>query len=157
MQNLLNKFNGKSFKYCSKMYAVKNTKIVNQKAVILTDGQSFVKTESELEAFMDDIEFIKVASEKSIEKISYVNGGMTPMAAWKPEKQVNEALEVLNTEIKHAETAAQKLSNKLMEVFEALSDNPTEDTYKKATAMVGVSNSIINVQMAQIKFLSLKK
>jgi hypothetical protein len=148
MQNLLNKLNGKSFKYCGKTYTVKETKIVNQKAVILTDGQSFVKTNSELEAFMEDIEIIKIQQFK--------DGGLVPKS-YVHVSEIAVQKSPLQAEIIVAESNAQKVSNKLMEVFETLSNNPTEDTYKKAAAMVNVSNSIINVQMAQIKFLSLKR
>lgn len=148
MQNLLNKLSGKAFKYCGKTYTVKETKIVNQRAVILTDGQSFVKINSELEAFMDDIEIVKIKKANSIAAAA---------------KSFNQPAEVvvksspLQAEIVVAESNAQKVSNKLMEVFDMLSDAPTEETYKKAQAMVNVSNSIVAVQMAQIKFLSLKK
>lgn len=143
MQNLLNKLNGKSFKYCGKTYTVKNTKIVNQKGVVLTDSQSFVKTNSELEAFMEDIEFVKLDKKDLLEFI--------------PSNELVAKSSPLQAEIVVAESNAQKVSNKLMEVFNSLADNPSEDTYKKAAAMVNVSNSIVAVQMAQIKFLSLKK
>jgi hypothetical protein len=143
MQNLLNKLNGKSFKYCGKTYTVKNTKIVNQKGVVLTDSQSFVKTNSELEAFMEDIEFVKLDKKDLLEFI--------------PSSELVAKSSPLQAEILVAESNAQKVSNKLMEVFNSLADNPSEDTYKKAAAMVNVSNSIVAVQMAQIKFLSLKK
>jgi hypothetical protein len=143
MQNLLNKLNGKSFKYCGKTYTVKNTKIVNQKGVVLTDSQSFVKTTSELEAFMEDIEFVKLDKKDLLEFI--------------PSNELVAKSSPLQAEIVVAESNAQKVSNKLMEVFNSLADNPSEDTYKKAAAMVNVSNSIVAVQMAQIKFLSLKK
>jgi hypothetical protein len=43
-----------------------------------------------------------------------------------------------------------------MEMFEQLADKPTKETYEQATAMVSMANSIVNVQMAQIKFYRLK-
>jgi hypothetical protein len=148
MQNLLNKLNGKAFKYCGRTYVVKETKIVSQKAVILTDGQSFVKTNSELEAFMEDIEIVKIEKFK--------DGGFVPKP-YIPSDEVVFKSSPLQAEILVAESNASKVSNKLMEVFNSLADSPTEETYKKASAMVNVSNSIVAVQMAQIKFLSLKK
>lgn len=160
MQNTINKLNGKSFRYCGKVYTVKSTKIVNYKAVIMTDSSSFVKTESELSAFMDDIEFVK-KDDLKVDKsfVSTLNPVLT--AKIQKAKEVNnslpEKISPLQVEIIAAETATQKVSNKLMEVFESLCDNPTDDTYKKAAAMVNVSNSIVNIQMAQIKYLSLKK
>lgn len=161
MQKTINKLNGKSFRYYGKVYTVKSTKLVNYKAVIMTDSSSFVKTESELSAFMDDIEFVKKEDLK-VNK-SFVST-MNPvlMDEIQKAKEVNnnslpEKVSPLQVEIIAAETATQKVSNKLMEVFESLCDNPTDDTYKKAAAMVNVSNSIVNIQMAQIKYLSLKK
>jgi uncharacterized lipoprotein YehR (DUF1307 family) len=52
---------------------------------------------------------------------------------------------------------AAKVSNKLMEMFEQLAGKPTKETYEQATAMVSMANSIVNVQMAQIKFYRLSK
>jgi len=160
MQKMINKLNGKSFRYCGKVYTVKSTKIVNYKAVIMTDSSSFVKTESELSAFMDDIEFVKKEDFK-VDKsfVSTLNPVLTAEIQKAKEviNSIPEKISPLQVEIIAAETATQKVSNKLMEVFESLCDNPTDDTYKKAAAMVNVSNSIVNIQMAQIKYLSLKK
>lgn len=165
MQKTINKLNGKSFRYCGKVYKVKSTKLVNYKAVIMTDSSSFVKTESELSAFMDDIEFVKkedLKVDKSFVSTMEPRGELRDKRDFELKaKEVNNSLpektSPLQVEIIAAETATQKVSNKLMEVFESLCDNPTDDTYKKAAAMVNVSNSIVNIQMAQIKYLSLKK
>jgi hypothetical protein len=148
MQNELNKLNGKSFKYCGKIYTVKETKIVNGKAAILTNGQTFIKSEVQLKAFIEDIEFVK---KETIADDSSETKAISAMQLLKQD------IKVFNAEVLAAETVAQKLSNKLMEVFDSLSDKPDEATYKKASAMVQVSNSIVNIQVAQIKFLSLKK
>lgn len=152
MQNLLNKIEGKSFKLNGKIFTVREVKIVNHKGVILTDGSSFVKTKSEMEAFMEEIEILEVLPVKS-----FVPGGVTGGDYYKPFDELVLKSSPLQAEILVAESNAQKVSNKLMEVFDLLADSPTEETYKKASAMVNVSNSIVNVQMAQIKFLSLKK
>lgn len=169
MQDLLNKLSGKSFKYCGRVYTVNNTKIVNQKAVILTNIQTFSKTLSELEAFMDDILFIKVdkaipvvnkkAVFSEIDKDEWkpLKEKTHEVEQWKPSKEMVVKLTPHIAEIVAAETTAVILSNKLMDVFNELSTNPTETTFKKATAMVGVSNSIINVQLTQMKFWALKK
>lgn len=152
MRSHLNKLSGKCFKYCGINYDVVEVKVVNYKAVIKTNRQIFVKTETEMNAFMDDIEILgKVGA------VDVVLSTQTAKEEWKPAKVVSEAVAVFNTEIVAAESAAQKLSNMLMEMFESLAGSPSEDDYKKASAMVNVSNSIVNVQMAQIKFLSLKK
>lgn len=149
MQKNLNKFNGKAFCYCGKVYVVKNTKIVNYKAVILTDAQSFVKTESELDAFIDDIEFVSLKKNDISAPKSIVD-----MAIIKSTPVKNNALQA---EIISAESNSQKVSNKLMKMFDLISDSPTEETYKQAEAMVKISNSIVNIQTAQMKFLSLKE
>jgi hypothetical protein len=47
------------------------------------------------------------------------------------------------------------LPNKLMEMFEQLAVNPQKKPMSKL-AMVSMANSIVNVQMAQIKFYRLK-
>lgn len=151
MQENLNKLSGKAFKYCGSTYQVIEIKIVNYKAVVKTNRQTFVKTESELDVFMEDIEFVQLEKKEA----STANG--IDLSAWKPKKKLVDGLTVFNAEVVAAESAAQKLSNKLMDVFDSLSDSPTEESYKKASAMVNVANSIVNVQMAQIKFLSLKK
>lgn len=172
MQNLLNKFEGKTFKYCGQLYIVAGTKIVNYKAVIKTDRQSFVKDAIELESFLGDIVFV---DENQVKPTNTLMSVMKEMKSEKPVEEIISTAEVLSdkelnsseemfspssalqTEIVQAESNATKVSNKLMEVFNSLADNPTEETYKKAQAMVNVSNSIVNVQMAQIKFLMLKK
>ncbi len=156
MQNLLNKFSGKSFKYCGRVYTVNNTKIVNQKAVILTNIQTFSKTLSELEAFIENIVFVKV--DKTLPVVNkVVAAAAPPKEEWKPSKEMVAQLTPHIAEIVAAETTAERLSSKLMDVFEELSLNPSETAFKKATAMVGVSNSIINIQLTQMKFWALKK
>lgn len=152
MKNTLKNFEGRSFKYCGKIYAVKEIKVINQKAVIKTDGQTFVKTDTELESFIGDIEFVATAQKAVNSKTAQV-----VKESWIPAEVVPAKATPLQAEIVVAESNASKVANKLMEVFESLSESPNEATYKKAAAMVNVSNSIVNVQMAQIKFLSLKK
>ncbi|MNF74814.1 hypothetical protein D3C85_601370 [compost metagenome] len=151
MRNQLNKLNGKSFRYCGNVYEVIETKVVNYKAVIKTNRQTFVKTESEFSGFMEDIEFVKK------EKKEAVKNENVPADTWLPSDVLVAKSSPLQAEIVVAESNATKVSNKLMEVFDLLAHDPTEETYKKAAAMVNVSNSIVNVQMAQIKFLTLKK
>lgn len=157
MQNKLNQFIGERFIFSTLEYKVLEVKIVNQKATIKTDRRTFVFLESELNEFMEVIKFIDVEnfSKKSIDpkKEPHVQ------TIWSQEQNIPQVVKTsaLQAEIVVAESNSQKVSNKLMEVFDSLADNPTEETYKKASAMVNVSNSIVAVQMAQIKFLSLKK
>jgi hypothetical protein len=157
MQNKLNQFIGERFIFSTLEYKVLEVKIVNQKAAIKTDRRTFVFLESELTDFMESIKFLDVENfdKKAVEP----KKELQVETIWSQEQNVPEVAKtsVLQAEIVMAESTAHKVSNKLMEVFEMLANSPTEETYKKAAAMVNVSNSIVNVQMAQIKFLSLKK
>jgi len=157
MQNKLNQFVGERFIFSTLEYKVLGVKIVNQKAAIKTDRRTFVFLESELDDFMESIKFLDV--ESFPKKVVEPKKELQVQNIWSQEQNVPEVAKTsaLQAEIVVAESNAQKVSNKLMEVFDSLADNPTEETYKKASAMVNVSNSIVAVQMAQIKFLSLKK
>jgi hypothetical protein len=157
MQNHHNKLVGKAFRYCGLLYEVQEIKVVNQKSVIKTNRQTFVKTQSELDAFMDDIEIVRVDKSSAVVKGANNSLDIMERKEWKPSDAMVIKSSPLQAEIVVAESNASKVSSKLMEVFDSLADNPTEETYKKAAAMVNVSNSIANVQMAQIKFLMLKK
>ena len=157
MQNKLNQFVGERFIFSTLEYKVLEVKIVNQKAAIKTDRRTFVFLESELDDFMEAIKFVDIENfpKKAVEQ----KKELQVQTIWSQEQSAQELVKPspLQAEIVVAESNAQKVSNKLMEVFDSLADNPTEETYKKAQAMVNVSNSIVAVQMAQIKFLSLKK
>lgn len=157
MQNKLNQFVGERFSYNTLIYKVLEVKIVNQKATIKTDRRTFVFLESELNDFMEVIKFLEVDISRLNSVV--VTSPLEVQKIWSSEDEIGKAVQSspLQAEIVIAESNAQKVSNKLMEVFETLAESPTEETYKKAAAMVNVSNSIVAVQMAQIKFLSLKK
>ena len=157
MQNKLNQFIGERFIFSTLEYKVLEVKIVNQKAAIKTDRRTFVFLESELDDFMENIKFVDV--ENFSKKVSGPQKELQVQTIWSQEDHATEVIKSspLQAEIVVAESNAQKVSNKLMEVFDSLSETPTEETYKKAAAMVNVSNSIVAVQMAQIRFLSLKK
>lgn len=139
MQNKINEFVGKKFIFSTLKYTVLEAKIVNDKAALKTDRRTFVFLESELDVFMTKIKFL--------EHNTLVKNKDAFVVQSSP----------LQVEIIAAESNAQKVSNKLMEIFDTLSDNPTDLCFKKAAAMVNVSNSIVNIQMAQIKFSSLKR
>ena len=157
MQNKLNQFIGKKFIFSTLKYTVLEVKIVNQKAAIKTDRRTFVFLENELDDFIEAIKFLEVDSSKLTAVVA--ENTLEVQRIWSSENESGKAVQLspFQAEIVVAESNSQKVSNKLMEVFEALSDRPTEATYKKASAMVNVANSIVNIQMAQIKFLSLKK
>jgi len=157
MQNKLNQFVGETFIFSTLKYKVVEVKIVNQKAIIKTDRRTFAFLENELDDFMESIKFLDVENSKNI-GVS-VEKSLEVQNIWSSDNEVKKAVQSspLQAEIIVAESNAHKVSCKLMDVFNSLSESPTEETYKKAAAMVNVSNSIVAVQMAQIKFLSLKK
>lgn len=134
MKKILEDFADASFAFEGKKYKVEKAKIINNIAVIKTDRVTFSKTESELQAFYDEVEFI--AAEAGVV--------------------------VAESNVLHAEVIqTNKLSNRLTESLEAVfnefaNGQATDQTYKKADAMVKASNAIIKVQMANYKFLTLK-
>lgn len=147
MQTKLDQLIGQTFRFLGdeKNYHVKSAKIITGNAVVITDRKPFNFYPSEFDEFLTGIEIVPYY-EKTEVKTDY-----------KPSDELVLKSSPMQAEIVVAESNAQKVSNKLMEVFDLLADSPTEETYKKASAMVNVSNSIVAVQMAQIKFLSLKK
>jgi len=150
MQNKLNQLMNKRFLFENKQFEVLETKIVNYKATILTDRRTFVFFEKELDAFMDDIEFVKgdkvsfVPAKKDIDtKTSFLND--------------NTAKESHDVEIMQSADVQAKMIDKLMAVFDEISKNPTEETYKRAKAMVDVSGAVVNVQVLQLRLKMLTK
>lgn len=157
MLSKLNQFVGEIFIFSTIKYTVLEVKIVNQKAIIKTDRRTFAFLERELDDFIETIKFLDVEHSKN--SATPGEKSLEVQNIWSLENEGKKAVQSspLQVEIIVAESNAQKVSSKLMEVFDSLSESPTEETYKKAAAMVNVSNSIVAVQMAQIKFLSLKK
>lgn len=150
MQKTLSKLNGKCFKYCGNIFSVIETKIVNQKAVVKTNRQTFVKTESELNVFMDDIEFVKG------DKVSFVPA-KKDIDTKTPFLNDNAAKESHDVEIMQSADVQAKMIDKLMGVFDEISKNPTEETYKRAKAMVDVSGAVVSVQVLQLRLKMLTK
>lgn len=72
-------------------------------------------------------------------------------------KNTPSAVQSIKAEIIESNSVNKRMSDSLMEVFETLSKEPKEEDFKKADAMVKVANAIVGVQMAQFKYLSLKK
>ena len=150
MQNRIDSLVGRSFIFSTLKYKVKKAKIINGNAVIITDRKPFNFYPAEFNDWYRNIQICEDSEDKIMVPSKVIN-------EWIPPVKIENVPSPLQVEIVVAESNAQKVSNKLMEVFETLAESPTEETYKKAAAMVNVSNSIVAVQMAQIKFLSLKK
>ena len=157
MQNKLNQFVGVIFSYNTLIYKVLEVKIVNQKATIKTDRRTFVFLESELDDFIEAIKFLEVKTSKLTD--GSVEKSLEVQKIWSSENEGSKEVQLspLQAEIIVAESNSSKVNAKLMDMFDLLSKKPTEMTFKQASAMVNVSNAIVSVQMAQFKFLSLKK
>lgn len=146
MEALLNKLNNKSFKLNSKTHKVMSTNIVDNKAVIKTNLQSFVKLPSEMDVFMKSIEII----ENTIEK---------PKKNLCPTKNMIPIATPIQEEIIENNARSRRVVDRLEDVFNELSSSNkiSEETYKKAAAMVSASNAIVQMQMINYKFLALNK
>lgn len=138
------RLDGRSFSYCGKEYHCSQVAFKMGRYTIYTDKRTFIKTESEYNAFLDDIKLIqkKKMSEKQPESDT---------------KNTPSAVQSIKAEIIESNSVNKRMSDSLMEVFETLSKEPKEEDFKKADAMVKVANAIVGVQMAQFKYLSLKK
>ena len=142
MQIIIEEFKDSCFLYAFKKHIVKNVKIVNGNAVIKTDRQTFVKTQTELEQFYEEVKFID-------ETIVGLNKEYVPV--------VSENTS-LNAEIIQANSLTGRLTNSLEEIFNELAyGDPTDKTFRKAEAMVRATNAIVSVQLANYKYLSLNK
>lgn len=146
MQTILNKLDNKSFKLDNKTHKVMSTKIINSRAVIKTNLQSFVKLPSELDAFMRSIEIVK----KQVER---------PKTNLCPSKDIVAKATPIQEEIIQNNARSRRVVDRLEDVFNELSSSNkvSEETYKKAAAMVSASNAIVQMQMVNYKFLSLNK
>lgn len=140
MQIIIEEFKGSCFVYNYKKHFVKDAKIVNGNAVIKTNRQTFVKTQTELDEFYNDVKFVT-------EALVALNEEYVPI--------VSESTS-LSAEIIQANSLSSHITAKLLIVFNELSDKPTEETYKKSDAMVKASNAIAKVQITNYKYLTLK-
>lgn len=157
MNEKLALFYNATFLYESKTYKVIECKIVNGKAVIRTDKQTFVKLESELDVFMQFVEFIE--NETSLAKIVDVvkeEKRIEKVAAYENKSEVIKET-IYKAEIVNANDRALRISEKLEDVFNAISDGETDEKLiKKADAMVRLSNAIVSNEMTRFKYLNLK-
>jgi hypothetical protein len=144
-------FIGERFIFSTLEYKVQEVKIVNYKAVIKTDRRTFCFLESELDDFMGAIKFVDVESFPS--KMQLDAPVLEVQKIWEENELVPQHEAVLLDEPSNAH----KVSSKLMDVFNDLLDNPSEEVYKKASAMVNVGNSIVNAELAHWKLLTLKR
>jgi hypothetical protein len=140
MLEIVNELIDKIFYYQDRKYKVIEVSVKFQKAVIKTDKKTFVWFPHELKDFMD-----KIAIVENVDKTEFL-----------PSSDVVDELTPLKAEIIHANQQARRITDKLEAVFNEMALEPNEKTYKKARAMVDASNAIVNMQLANYKFLSLK-
>ena len=157
MKDKLALFENATFLWQGREYKVKNTKLLDLKANIFTDRQTFVKYESELDSFLKEIKFldknISVQSdflvEKELQRKEIIEESESSGVVIKQE--------VYHAEIMDANNRAIRISDKLEEAFMDLSNgNYDEKKYKKAEAMVKLSNAIVSNELTRFKFLTLK-
>lgn len=144
MLEIVSELIDKIFSFENKEYKVIKVSVKFQKAVIETDKRTFVWFPHELNDFMD--------------KITIINPGalISEKEEWLPSNEVATELTPLKAEIIHTNEQSRRITDKLEAVFNELSDKPNETIYKKARAMVDASNAIVNMQLANYKFLTLK-
>jgi hypothetical protein len=138
MQSKLDQL-GKGFIKDKKTYVVERTAVKMGKAYVYTDRSTFVLYENEL----DDL----IASVEVCDEVDFGNG----IVVYEPKGLTNK----LTQQITEQNGLSKRMCLKLEQVFDELSSNPGEEVYKKAKSMVEVANSIVNVQMANYKYLTM--
>lgn len=132
---IIEDFKEAAFIYEGTRHQVEKAKIINNIAVIKTNHKTFSWTATELQQFYDEVSFVAVEAGVAVAKSN-----------------------MLNAEIIQVNTLSARLTHSLETVFNELSSGKaTNETFKKAEAMVKASNAIINVQMANYKYLNLNK
>lgn len=157
MQEKLKLFENTTFIWNGREYKVKNTKIIDLKASIFTDRQTFVKYESELDSFLNEIKFIDKSL--SVQSDFLIEKELQRQEVVEEIKQSGVAIvqNVYHAEIMDANNRAIRISDKLEEVFNEISSGEIDDKkYKKAEAMVKLSNAIVSAEITRFKYLNLK-
>lgn len=148
---------GQEFILSKVRYTVIGLKEVTGRMVIKTDKRIFTFYPSEVEDWLGEIVIVdKVQEVEANDAALYartLSGDAMPVES----AVVVSKKETHNAGILEAINQSQSISNSLASVFAELCGEPSEALYKKAKAMSDMSNSIVNVQMAQYKLLTLKK
>lgn len=151
MESKLNELVGVEFIFSTLKYKVKKVKEVNGRAVIETDRRTFCFLPSELGDWMENIKILDTTEIKK-EQLEVLPVPEVKVYA----KEVVAEPTALQTEIIKTNQLSRRITDKLEAVFNELADGPSDETYKKAAAMVNASNAIMNMQVANYKFLTLK-
>jgi hypothetical protein len=151
MQSKLNELVDVEFLFSTLIYKVKKVKEVNGKAVIETNRRTFCFLPSELDEWIKNIKILD-ATEVKNKKREVVPAPEVKVYT----KEVVLVPTALQTEIIKTNELSRRITAKLEDVFNELADGPSDEIYKKAAAMVNTSNAIMNMQVANYKFLTLK-
>lgn len=157
MNEKIKLFQNSRFLYLGKTFKVLNCRIQDHKAMIFTDRQTFVKYETELDTFLTEVEFIEESS--SIAKIVDSEKETARTEAISEIKSKGEVIvpNVYHAEIMNANNRAMRISEKLEDVFNSISEGTADETLiKKADAMVRLSNAIVSNELTRFKYLNLK-
>lgn len=146
---------GKSFtrgKQGGYKYSVHKVNFGMGKFYIYTQSQTFVRTETDLRAFLDTITVLDTDT--------LANTALLPENDKKTLK--NDTMqELLIPEAQTALTAtlanANSMSEALMKQFNVMSGNPTEEDYKKTEAMAKVANTMNSITQTQINLINLTR
>lgn len=150
---------GNDFVFGTLKYQVTGLKEVSGRIVIKTDRKTFSFYPSEIEDWLDNINIVKRVDEKEAanEALYARTVGSEVVAIANPvKKKVESDNSVISAVIKESSIITQNVSNKMYEMFETLAGKPDDEDYKKAVAMVNLSNAIIGAQLTQLKFHALK-
>lgn len=158
MKEKLKLFEDAIFLWNGREYKVMNAKILDHKASIITNRQTFVKYESELDSFINEITFIdKSNTLDSSEVVVKKEEDRKKLVEETKKEGVVIYQSVHHAEIIGANERALRISEKLESVFDEISAGCADDKLlKKADAMLKVSNAIVNNEMMRFKYLNLK-
>ncbi len=152
MQKEVSELIGKNFEYNSKQYFCTNAKVVSGMVVVITNRQTFNFYKAEFEEFLEEIVFNSSNELKSNSNaiISETNKNEAVLKNQR-ENEVITASVIKNFSIN------EQITDKLMNVFNQLDEDPSDEVIKKASAMVMASNAIVSIQTSQFKLLNLKR
>lgn len=152
MQKEVSELIGKNFEYNSKQYFCTNAKVVSGMVVVITNRQTFNFYKAEFEEFLEEIVFNSSNELKSNSNaiISETNKNEAVLKNQR-ENEVITASVIKNFSIN------EQITDKLMDVFNQLDRDPSDEVIKKASAMVMASNAIVSVQTSQFKLLNIRK
>jgi hypothetical protein len=158
LSNRVKHLEGKEIIFSKIRYRILELKDVSGRLVIKTDKRTFNFYPSEIDDWLSAIEVVDIEKEKEIVAAKAYQETMTKYTSDLPQLQVSkEDVKAIPAEIISTNSVTGKVADKLFEMFEILSGEPSESNYKQAKAMVEMSNAIVNTQLAQLKFITLKK